>query len=98
MRRRTWLALTVRMTVEGELQGRAALVSGAGRNGGRAIALAFPAAGAAVVINGRHDRRAVDAVAGEIAALAGEAPPMSAITSPSKRDRRDHRAFDASTS
>jgi 3-oxoacyl-[acyl-carrier protein] reductase len=69
------------MTVDGELRGRVALVTGAGRNIGRAIALALAAAGAAVAINGRRDQRAVDAVAGEVAALGGEALPMLADVS-----------------
>lgn len=66
------------MTVGSDLTGRVALVTGAGRNIGRAIALALAVAGAAVVINGRRDRAAVDAVAGEIAELGGEALPMLA--------------------
>jgi 3-oxoacyl-[acyl-carrier protein] reductase len=69
------------MTVDGELRGRVALVTGAGRNIGRAIALALAAAGAAVAINGRRDQRAVDAVAGEVAALGGEALPILADVS-----------------
>jgi 3-oxoacyl-[acyl-carrier protein] reductase len=50
-----------------ELAGRVAIVTGAGRNIGRAIALALADAGAAVVVNGRADRAAVDAVVAEIA-------------------------------
>jgi len=69
------------MRLDGELQGRVALVTGAGRNIGRAIALALAAAGATVVINGRRDQGAVDAVAGEIAALGGVALPILADVS-----------------
>jgi 3-oxoacyl-[acyl-carrier protein] reductase len=61
------------MTVAHELGGRVALVTGAGRNIGRAIALRLAAAGAAVVINGRRDHQAVNAVAAEITAAGGEA-------------------------
>jgi 3-oxoacyl-[acyl-carrier protein] reductase len=66
------------MTVAHALGGRVALVTGAGRNIGRAIALALAAAGAAVVINGRRDRQAVDAVAAEIVAAGGQAIPVLA--------------------
>jgi 3-oxoacyl-[acyl-carrier protein] reductase len=57
----------------GALDGKVALVTGAGRNIGRAIALGLARDGAAVVVNGRSDRNAVESVAGEIAALGGRA-------------------------
>jgi 3-oxoacyl-[acyl-carrier protein] reductase len=60
------------MSVGTELQGRVALVTGAGCNIGRAIARALPAASAAVVVNGRRDRHAVESIAGEIAGLGAE--------------------------
>jgi 3-oxoacyl-[acyl-carrier protein] reductase len=66
------------MTIGTELAGRVALVTGAGRNIGRAIALTLAAAGASVVINGRHDRAAVEAVAAEIAGMGGRALPVLA--------------------
>jgi len=66
------------MTVAHALGGRVALVTGAGRNIGRAIALTLAAAGAAVVINGRRNRQAVDGVAAEIAAMGGQALPVLA--------------------
>ena len=56
-----------------ELTGRTAIVTGGGRNIGRAIALALAEAGAAVVVNGRSDRAALDAVVGEIERRGGKA-------------------------
>ncbi|GAB4069027.1 SDR family oxidoreductase [Ancylobacter sonchi] len=56
-----------------ELAGRVALVTGASRNIGRAIALALAEGGAAVVIAGRRDRTSVDAVVDTIAAAGGRA-------------------------
>lgn len=55
------------------LAGRVAIVTGSGRNIGRAIALSFARAGARVVINGHRDRAALDAVVSEIEGLGGEA-------------------------
>ena len=55
------------------LQGRVALVTGAGRNIGRAIALTLARDGATVIVNGRSDKQAVEAVVGEIAAAGGKA-------------------------
>jgi 3-oxoacyl-[acyl-carrier protein] reductase len=57
----------------GELQGRVALITGAVRRIGRAIALALAGDGAAVVINTRSSRAEADAVAGEIEAGGGQA-------------------------
>jgi 3-oxoacyl-[acyl-carrier protein] reductase len=56
-----------------ELAGRVAIVTGAGRNIGRAIALALAEAGASVVVNGRANREAVDGVVAEIEAKGGKA-------------------------
>lgn len=55
------------------LQGKVALVSGAGKNIGRTIALTLARDGAAIVVNGRSDRGAVDAVVAEIEATGGQA-------------------------
>ena len=55
------------------LDGKVALVTGAGRNIGRAISLALAAAGAAVVVNVRENLEQGEAVANEIVARGGDA-------------------------
>jgi 3-oxoacyl-[acyl-carrier protein] reductase len=55
------------------LSGKIALVTGAGKNIGRTIALDLAAGGAALVVNGRRDRAAVDSVVAEINAAGGQA-------------------------
>src|SRR3972149_9890255 len=61
------------MTATTELAGKAALVTGASRNIGRAIALAFAAGGAAVAVNARSAREDADKVAQEIRGAGGQA-------------------------
>jgi 3-oxoacyl-[acyl-carrier protein] reductase len=56
-----------------ELSGKAAIVTGAGRNIGRAIALALADGGASILVNARSNRAEADAVAREIEALGGKA-------------------------
>ncbi len=63
------------------LLGKVAIVTGAGKNIGRAIAHRLAADGAAVVVNGRADRALVEAVAGEIRAEGGAAMPYLADVS-----------------
>ncbi len=66
------------------LQGRIALVTGAGKNIGRAIALTLARDGATVLVNGRNDREAVDSVVKEIEAAGGKAQAaMGDVSDPS---------------
>ncbi|HET9717020.1 MAG TPA: SDR family oxidoreductase [Pseudolabrys sp.] len=55
-----------------ELSGKVAVVTGAGRNIGRAIALALAEAGAAVVVNVRSNRSEAESVVGEIEKAGGK--------------------------
>jgi 3-oxoacyl-[acyl-carrier protein] reductase len=56
-----------------ELAGKVAIVTGAGRNIGRAIARQLAAAGASVVVNARSNQAEADAVVREIEAAGGKA-------------------------
>jgi 3-oxoacyl-[acyl-carrier protein] reductase len=56
-----------------ELAGKVAIVTGAGRNIGRAIALALADGGASLVINARTNRAEAEAVAREIESSGGKA-------------------------
>jgi 3-oxoacyl-[acyl-carrier protein] reductase len=57
----------------GKLTGKVALVTGSGRNIGRATALKLAAEGASVVVNSRSNQAEADAVAEEARALGGKA-------------------------
>ena len=61
------------MSVEHELAGRVAVVTGSARNIGRAIALALADGGAAVVVSAKRARAAAETVAEEITAKGGRA-------------------------
>ncbi len=61
------------MTDSKPLSGKTAIVTGAGRNIGRAIALMLAADGAAVVVNARSNKAEADAVVAEIEAAGGKA-------------------------
>jgi 3-oxoacyl-[acyl-carrier protein] reductase len=56
-----------------EFAGKIALISGSGKNIGRAISLDMARRGASVIVNGRSDKAAIDAVVGEINALGAQA-------------------------
>lgn len=62
----------------GKLDGRVALVTGGGRNIGRAVAIRLAGEGADVVVNARTDAAEAGAVADEIRALGREALPVLA--------------------
>lgn len=65
--------MTLSSTPGKELAGQVALVTGAGQNIGRAIALALAAGGAAVAVNTRASRDAAENVAQEIRTAGGKA-------------------------
>ena len=56
-----------------ELSGKVAIVTGAGRNIGRAIALDLAEGGASIVVNVRANRAEAEAVVGEIVSAGGKA-------------------------
>jgi 3-oxoacyl-[acyl-carrier protein] reductase len=65
----------------GDLQGRIALVAGAGRNNGKAIALAFAREGADLVLVAREKKEALDEVAHECGKLGAKVLPLIADVS-----------------
>ena len=66
------------MAEDKALAGKVAIITGSGKNIGRAIAQRLAADGAAVVINGRGDRAIIEATAKEIAEAGGRAMPYLA--------------------
>ena len=71
----------------GKLDGKVALVTGSGRNIGRATVLQLAAAGAHVVVNSRTNQAEADAVAQEVRADGGKA--LSLLADVSKKDQVD---------
>jgi pteridine reductase len=61
-----------------ELEGKVALVTGAGRRVGRAIALALASRGAAIAVHYRSSRAEADQLAAEVAANGGKAQTFRA--------------------
>ena len=71
-----------------KLEGKVALVTGSGRNIGRAIALAFADEGASVAVNGLQNRANVEEVAKLIEDMGGRAFPVLAdVSDPDQVDR-----------
>ena len=71
-----------------KLEGKVALVTGSGRNIGRAIALAFADEGASVAVNGLQNRANVEEVAKLIEDRGGRAFPVLAdVSDPDQVDR-----------
>lgn len=63
------------------LAGKVAIITGAGKNIGKAIALGLARDGAAIVVNGRGDRAIIEETANEIRAAGGRAMPYLADVS-----------------
>src|SRR5437773_12116147 len=72
----------------GKLDGKVALVTGSGRNIGRATVLQLAAEGAHVFVNSRANKAEADAVAQEVRAGGGKA--LSLLADVSKREQVDN--------
>lgn len=73
--------MTALASTERPLAGRTAIVTGSGRNIGRAIALSLARQGANVVVNGHRDAAALEAVAEEVRQRGAEVLPVLADVS-----------------
>ena len=72
----------------GPFAGKTVLVTGAGKNIGRQIALDFAREGASVIVNGRADRSLIDATVAEINTAGGQAIGVLAdVTDPAQVER-----------
>ncbi len=80
-RGRSFLRYASRMSSRAILESRVALVTGASRGIGRAIAVALAAAGADVVVNFRNQRAAAEQVCATIGELGRRAIPLQADVS-----------------
>ena len=69
------------MAEDKALTGKVAIISGSGKNIGKAIALRLAADGAAIVVNGRGDRPIIEETAREIRETGGRAMPFPADVS-----------------
>jgi 3-oxoacyl-[acyl-carrier protein] reductase len=79
-----------------ELAGKTALVTGAGRNIGRAVALELATKGARVVVNTRSNQAEAEAVAAEVRELGSDAVVVVGdVASPATIDALKTRAEDA---
>ena len=78
----------------GELQGKTALVAGAGRNNGKAIALAFAREGADLVLVAREKQASLDEVAHECGTLGARVMPVLAdVSEPEQVNRMVEQAL-----
>jgi 3-oxoacyl-[acyl-carrier protein] reductase len=83
------------MSGTNELAGKVAVVTGAGRNIGRAIALALAEAGATVVVNARSNKAEADEVVRAIEATGGKATAqIGDVGDPKAADTLAHAALD----